>query len=204
MKNRSKALLLALCALMLVVTTVFTTLAYLTDNAAITNTFTIGNVDIKLDETKVDANGDVVTGGEAGRTENSQEYKLFPGKTYTKDPMITMGALSEDAYVFVRVVDEIAAIEASKTVAEQLEENGWVLVTGETDVYKLQKTGVDVVSKAGDEAIPVFSTVTIKSTETNLSAYSGKTIKVTAYAVQAEGFDTAAEAWAAAKGELTA
>ena len=80
MKNRSKALLLALCALMLVVTTVFTTLAYLTDNATITNTFTIGNVDITLTETDVDAKGDVVN--PETRVSENQSYKLFPGKTF--------------------------------------------------------------------------------------------------------------------------
>ena len=44
MKSNRKALLLTLCALLLVVTSVFGTLAYLTDSEAVKNTFTVGKI----------------------------------------------------------------------------------------------------------------------------------------------------------------
>ena len=49
MKNGKKALLLAACAVLLVVATIFGTVAYLTDKDTVNNTFTVGKVDIKLD-----------------------------------------------------------------------------------------------------------------------------------------------------------
>ena len=53
MKARSKALLLALCAVLLVAVSVLGTMAYLTSKTqVITNTFTVGDINIELTETK--------------------------------------------------------------------------------------------------------------------------------------------------------
>ncbi|MBR4879426.1 MAG: SipW-dependent-type signal peptide-containing protein, partial [Clostridia bacterium] len=90
MKNTKKALLALTCAIMLVVGSVMGTMAYLTSTATVENTFTVGNVQIKLDE------ADVVNGG---RTEEGNQYKLLPNQQYTKDPTVTVLAKSEDAYV---------------------------------------------------------------------------------------------------------
>lgn len=95
MKTKTKALLLALCAIMLVVASVFGTLAYLTDTETVTNTFTVGQVHIKLDEAPVDTNGKETTGDRV--QENS--YKLLPGHEYDKDPMVTVMNGSEESYV---------------------------------------------------------------------------------------------------------
>ena len=49
MKARSKALLLALCAVLLVAVSVLGTMAYLTSKTqVITNTFTVGDINIEL------------------------------------------------------------------------------------------------------------------------------------------------------------
>ena len=54
MKTKRKALLLSLCAVLLVVASVMGTMAYLTSTSAtVTNTFTVGNVGITLDEAPV-------------------------------------------------------------------------------------------------------------------------------------------------------
>ena len=100
MKTRSKALLLALCAVVLVVATVFGTMAYLTYNDEVVNTFTVGSVAIKLDEAKVNADG-IPEEGAARVTANS--YKLMPGTTYTKDPTVTVLNGSDAAYVRMKV-----------------------------------------------------------------------------------------------------
>ena len=50
MKTKSKALLLTLCAVLLVAASVMGTMAYLTSTDKVENTFTVGNVKITLDE----------------------------------------------------------------------------------------------------------------------------------------------------------
>lgn len=190
MKTKSKALLLALCAVLLVAASVLGTMAYLTSQAEVTNTFTVGSVSITLDEAPVDENGEATTGTRV--TENS--YKLMPGHEYDKDPTIHVDANSEDCWLFVQITDEIAAIQDAKTIATQLTENGWTLVTGTTNVYAHE----DIASE-GDDVV-VFESFKIKGDVENdaLAAYAGKTIKVIAYAVQADGFNTADAAWTAA------
>ena len=89
-----KALLMVLCAVALVVSTVFGTLAYLTDDDAVTNTFTVGKGDIKLDEADVDNS----TEGEDDR-DQANKYHLLPGHEYDKDPTVTVLADSEESYV---------------------------------------------------------------------------------------------------------
>lgn len=95
MKTKSKALLLTLCAVLLVAASVLGTMAYLTSTDTVTNTFTVGKVEIKLDETDVtNPNGPRVT---------ANSYKLMPGTTYTKDPTVTVKAGSEESYVRMKV-----------------------------------------------------------------------------------------------------
>ncbi len=208
MKNRSKALLLALCALMLVVTTVFTTLAYLTDTKTVTNTFTIGNVAITLTETQTDAYGVALAGDptptiSAGGTPSGNSYKLIPGRTYLKDPKITLSASSETSYLFVKVVNGITDIdidtdisEEKKTIANQMAANGWAqLVIDESPVANVYvKNG----TATGGETVNVFGNVTIESDAVLTDAHQSATIAITAYAIQADGFTSAEEAWTAA------
>ena len=99
MKTKSKALLLTLCAVLLIAASVLGTMAYLTSTAKVENTFTIGKVEIKLDEAKVDELGNVVSDNRV--TANS--YKLMPGNTYTKDPTVTVLNGSEESYVRMKV-----------------------------------------------------------------------------------------------------
>lgn len=94
--KKSKAILMALCAVLLVAASVMGTLAYLTSTDTVTNTFTIGKVAIKLDEAKVDVNGTPVEGEPRVQ---SNDYKLMPGHTYTKDPTVHVKADSEPSYI---------------------------------------------------------------------------------------------------------
>ena len=106
MKTKSKALLLTLCAVLLVAASVLGTMAYLTSTDTVTNTFTVGKVEIKLDEAKVTADGIPVEG--AARVQ-ANSYKLMPGTTYTKDPTVTVKAGSEESYVRMKVTFNNAA-----------------------------------------------------------------------------------------------
>ena len=95
MKNRKIWILLTAIVLILSIT-VAGTLAYLISSAEVVNTFTVGNVGLKLDEVKVNADGSVDTSVDRV-TEN--EYHLLPGGSYPKDPTVTVLAGSEESYV---------------------------------------------------------------------------------------------------------
>ncbi len=214
MKKSMKALLLSLCAIVLVVASVMGTLSYLTSTDEVVNTFTVGAVTITLDETKVDVHGVALTGEQAGRGD-ANSYKLMPGHTYLKDPTVHVDAASESCYIFVKVVNEIAPIEApSETgedayiaIAAQMSANGWTELNGEEDVYYYSANGNAVYTPAtgagADNDLEIFANFKVADTATNesLSALmgngEGKTIVITAYAIQADGFTTAADAWAA-------
>ena len=220
--KKTKAILMALCAVLLVAASVMGTLAYLTSTDTVTNTFTVGKVAITLDEAKVNVNGQKLDANdnvyaEDGSVElaarvQENDYKLMPGHEYVKDPIVHVAADSEDCYLFVKVENGIADIEASTTIADQMKDNGWTRVSGTPNVYAYK----DVVS-AGDN-VDVFKTFTISGDVTNeeldgtivVTGPSGESITapdyrqakivVTAYAVQADGFanKTAAEIWTAA------
>ena len=192
MKKAKKILVLLLCAVLLVGASIAGTVAYLTDtDNVVKNTFTVGKVVIDLDEAKVDKYGAEVAG--ANRVEKN-DYLLVPGRNYVKDPTVHVDADSEDCYIFVKVVNEIAAIEADTTIAAQIAAKGWTALAGQTGVYYK-------IWEQGDAAdLVVFEEFTIK-TDVNgetLDKYTGKTVTVTAYAIQLSGFDSdVAGAWAA-------
>lgn len=110
MKTARKAILLVLCVICLVVASVMGTLAYLTDDDSVTNTFTVGKIGITLDEAKanlegkpVDANGGVLEDVAKAPRVQANEYHLLPGHEYVKDPTVTVLANSADCYVRMMV-----------------------------------------------------------------------------------------------------
>ena len=195
MKTKSKALILTLCAVLLVAASVLGTMAYLTSTASVENTFTVGSVAITLDETDVDNST-----ADADR-DRANSYKLLPGHTYTKDPIVHVNSTSEDCYLFVKVANEITAIEDGTKVAAQMTAKGWVAVNGAPDVYVYTQSNAPAVVEGGSN-VTVFDNFTISGTVDNatLATYNNKTITVTAYAIQADGFEgkTASQIWTAA------
>ena len=219
--KKSKAILMALCAVLLVAASVMGTLAYLTSTDEVVNTFTVGKVKITLDEAKVNVNGQKLNVhgdvyAEDGSVElaarvQENDYKLMPGHEYVKDPIVHVDKNSENCYLFVKVVNEIDTIEAAPTIADQMKANGWTRVSGTSNVYAYK----DVVSAGAN--VDVFKTFTISGTVTNddlagtpavegpdsvitpgKPGYKDAQIVVTAYAIQADGFSSAAEAWGTA------
>lgn len=184
-----KTLTIILAFALVIAMSVAGTVAYLTSQDSVTNTFTVGKVAITLDEAKVDANGAAVTPAERVK---ANSYKLIPGHAYTKDPIIHVDANSEECWLFVKVENGISAIEDSKntTIADQLTANGWSAVTDVAGVYAYKQ------SVAGGTNVPVFGSFKIAGTA-DVANYANATVVVTAYAVQADGFDTAAAAWTA-------
>lgn len=191
MKKARKVLLLALCAALLVAGSVAGTLAYLTSQATVENTFTVGKVAITMDEAavnmygqKLNAAGDIAEEGDTladRKTENT--YKLVPGLQYTKDPTIHVDPSSENCYLFVKITKS-----ENFTLGEM---TGWTQITG-TDVWYY-----NTVAKANDDVV-VFETVTYSNAVETTAA---EKITITAYAVQKETFADAQAAWNATFGK---
>lgn len=192
MKTKRKALLLSLCAVLLVVASVMGTMAYLTSTDTVTNTFSVGSIHLTLDEAPVDGTGKATTGARV--KENS--YILLPGQEYDKDPTVHVTAGSEDSWIFVKVVNGISTLEdtsnTSNTIASQITGNGWTELTGVTGVYykEYTKSTTAVTDLVVFENFKVAEDANTKDAWTN-----GGTITVKAYAIQKAGFDTPAAAW---------
>ena len=203
--KKSKVLLLMLCTVALSVGVTFGTLAYLTDTEAVTNTFTVGQVHISLDEADVKPDGTYETDKTARVIEN--EYHLIPGHTYIKDPTIYVGNDSEECYLFVKVENGIKNIEttdAAKTVAGQMAAKGWVEIDANKHIYVLDKNGDKTYTVFKGAEVVVFDNFTIAGDGVNnddIAKYDTEknqtVIEVTAYAIQAAGFDNANLAWEA-------
>ena len=190
MKSKKKVFVTVLCAAALVVASVLGTMAYLTSQTeTVTNTFTVGNVAITLDETDVTPMGVKDTDARV----QGNEYKLIPGHTYIKDPTVHVDENSETSWLFVKVDNGISDLEATgnTTIAEQMKAKGWTLVTGTTNVYAYAQKVT-----AGQD-IGVFDSFKIAGDAT-VAGNADKTITIEAYAIQADGFTTAADAWKAA------
>lgn len=214
MKTRNKALLLSLCAVMLVAASVFGTVAYLTSTDAVENTFTVGTVAITLDEADVKTDGSYETNAQ-NRTDANQ-YLLMPGHTYIKDPTVHVANGSQDCWLFVKVENGIADIEAAASsnyspIASQIAANSWTALAGVENVYykeydmDAEPLVSDYVVFAdfkidGDKAVNVPAGETVPEGKYNIADYASAKITVTAYAVQKDGFGTADAAWEATFG----
>lgn len=191
MKKKTKALMLVLCAVLLVTASVLGTMAYLTSTDQVVNTFTVGKVAITLDEAKVKEDGTPVAG--AARVKENA-YHLLPGHTYTKDPTVHVQANSEDSFIFVKVENGIANYEAGTTIAAQIAANGWTALDGVANVYYKAYTKSAEITN-----LPVFGNFTIANhadAADSWNNFSAETkVTVTAYAVQQDGFASAAAAW---------
>ncbi|MGM9639958.1 MAG: SipW-dependent-type signal peptide-containing protein [Faecousia sp.] len=212
MKTRSKALLLTLCAVLLVAASVLGTMAYLTSTDEVVNTFTVGNVQIKLDEAKANADGTL----DATATERvkANSYKLLPGHTYNKDPMVTVLSGSESSYIKMTVTftkaAELDAIFAPAgadltSIFKGYDSTAWIAKGNTKDAENNTRTyefwyKETVAASDGDVALDaLFDSITVPGNITNaqLATIEGMTITVNAYAIQADGFANAEAAWTA-------
>lgn len=207
MKTKTKVLLIALCAVLLVAASVLSTLAYLTATDTVTNTFTVGKVSIKLDEAKANTDGTLVANAERVKTNT---YKLLPGHTYNKDPMVTVLEGSESSYIKLNVVvnksEELDAIGVDLlTTFKGYDSTNWIYkgntedTTANTRTYEFWYKEAVAASNADVALDALFDQIVVPGTITNaqLETIEGMTITVTAHAIQADGFADAAAAWAA-------
>lgn len=215
MKGTKKAVVLMLCVGAVAVSSIFGTMAYFTSQDAVENTFTVGDIEIKLDETQVDEYGNPVT--PATRTETGNNYKIVPAQTYTKDPTVTVVADSEPCYVRVLVSVGITGQNFEEKIDPIFDKynlkvddmftlnTGWTAVnsyldnSGENRVYEIRYDTVVDARTAEQTLPPVFPTFTVPGqlNNTEVKTLENLHINVVAQAIQSAGFDDADEAWAA-------
>ena len=195
MKKAKKILVMVAALALTAAIAVGGTLAYLTSTDSVKNTFTVGKVAITLDEADVKLDGTYET--DVNARVDANEYHLLPGHKYIKDPIVHVADGSEDCWVFVKLENQLVNIIAATTIEDQMTaDDAWTLIDEENNIYAYK-----AIVSAGDD-VATFADFTIDGSvkEDALAEYAGKTIVITAYAVQADGFDTAAAAWDASFG----
>lgn len=182
MKKKSIALLVTVFLITGVI--IAGTIAWLSDKTApVVNTFTAGDINIELEET------------------TGESYKMVPGHTITKDPVVTVNGGSEKSYLFVKL-DESDNFDDFLTYAVA---DGWTALTG-TDIpanvyYQVvdAATADQVFRVLNDDEVVVNDTVT-KAMLDALTQETQPKLTVTAYASQLYKDNstefTPAEAWA--------
>lgn len=177
-RSVSSRAFIALLALVLVIGCVAGgTVAWLVAKTEpVVNTFTYGNIDITLAET------------------TGENYKIIPGKDIPKDPKVTVTAGSEACWLFVKVEESGTFVADKVTYAI---DKGWKALEGEKGVYYRE---VAAVTADTDFSVLEGNKITVKDTLTKGDikdiAATNPTLTFTAYAVQKENIDNAADAWA--------
>ena len=163
------------------------TFAWLTAKSdTVVNTFTYGDINITLEET------------------TGSDYKIIPGVDIGKDPKVTVKAGSEACWLFVKVEEEgtFVADKVTYSIAD-----GWTKGDGTkipANVYYRE-----VAANDANQEFPVLkdNKITVSNTLTKIDIKDILTttpkLSITAYAIQKDGMDTAAMAWAAIPGTTT-
>ena len=220
---KKKILAITLCVAMLAIMVVSGTLAYFTDTGAKVNTFTMGKVDIELDEPTYAPSAD-------------GKLKVFPGQSYPKDPTVTIAEDSEDCYLITTVtINKLANLKtlyandttgikqdwgllligndklisggiADYTAVETVENslNGMLMNEAVFLTYSEDTTADTItytfyfkkVHQAGEKEV-LFTDVNIPAIIDNGDIDGDLDISVNAYAIQAIGFSNVYEAYAA-------
>lgn len=185
MKNRKtrsglRRMLLTLALVLVVaVASVGGTIAWLTDETeSVVNTFTVGDINIELNET-------------------TNDYKMVPGNTINKDPKVTVKAGSEACWLFVKIekssnLDTFITYEVA---------DGWAALTGQDGVYYREVSAVTgltdtTFSVLKNDKVTVNTTVTKTMMEgLKVTGATRPTLTFTAYAVQKDNVNSAADAW---------
>lgn len=182
-KNSGKKIVVTLLAVVLLIgCTVGGTLAWLSaQTSTVTNTFAVGNINIDLEET---INGTKTSAKTSDVTNNN--FKIVPGATESKDPVVTVEKGSEKCYVYVCVENNLV-VNDTIVGTLNIDSSKWTTVatSGNKTVYRYYQV---VDASAADVELPVFTTVTYSSdiNASNINTLKDKTIAISAYAHQSE------------------
>lgn len=215
--KKCRVLLPALCAVLILAASALGTLAYLTSQDTVTNTFTVGKVAILLDETAVTPDGKPIDGADRVRENN---YHLIPGNTYIKDPTMTVVKGSEESYVrmlltinCLKELDDAFAPEAANLtkIFNGYDATNWIYEatvrdeTSNTVTYEFRyKDTVKPDDNADTVLDALFDSITVPSKFDSNDMVSITNLKITVigHAIQASGFADADAAWIAFDGQI--
>ena len=175
----SRTFIMLLAMTLLIGCAIGGTVAWLTAKTdPVVNTFTYGDINITLVET------------------TGNDYKIIPGVDITKDPKVTVKKDSEACWLFVKVEEEgsFVANKVTYSIAD-----GWTKGDGTKIPANVYYRAVDAVKNDTDFAVLKDNKIYVseelsKSDIQSITAQPKLTF--TAYAVQKDGIDTAADAWA--------
>lgn len=204
MKKRTLALLMA--AVMLFGVTVGGTIAWLqAETTSVVNTFSVGDINIELKEHNYDPSTKKLLEGTANEVTSEDDYKIIPGTDLPKDPFVRIKDKSEECWVFVRVNEE----NWPESKVTYTIDSAWTALDGVSGVYwqeveslvggEEKNTELNILA---DKKVEVSEALTKEEME-KIKAAGTPTLTFTAYAVQAENFDTAKAAWDATFGAPT-
>lgn len=180
--NAKKIVAIVLVAVLVFGCGVGTTLAWLIDQTnTVTNTFAVGNITIDLQET-------VGTEVKSAKTENvvNNNFKIVPGASQEKDPVVIVRKDSEKCYVYVCVVNNLV-VNGTTVGTLNIDSTKWTEIG--TDGNKIVYRYFEVVdAEVAEKELPVFTTVSYANTITaaDMTNLENATIVVSAYAHQSE------------------
>ena len=188
-----KKIALLMAMVMLFGMTVAGTLAWLqAKSETVTNTFTVGDINITLDESElVDGELDVDT-----RTQTNS-YATIPGVTYPKDPTVKVLENSEACWLFVefKEVNNTFGNPVEKYITFAMDNNVWTKLSDTvyyTEVSKADATAGKTYNVIKDTTVTVNSDIT----KTDIPAEGSEPQLIfKAFAVQKEAAADAATAW---------
>lgn len=191
---KKKVLSCAVCAVLALCLAVGATVAWLKDTTpTVTNTFTVGDVDIAMSET---VGAQTKNTDSDGAIDNSG-YKMVPGAALDKDPRVLVLSGSEACWLFVKVEKSTNFDDLmSFTVAD-----GWTALTGAEGVY-YRSVNAQTAQAGASYAVLRGDTVTVRSEVTKeqlsaIEAASYPTLTFTAYAIQSDNLPDGTDASAA-------
>lgn len=164
------------------------TFAWLTAKSdTVVNTFTYGDINITLAES------------------TGSDYKIIPGVDIGKDPLVTVKAGSEACWLFVKVDEEGTFVVNKVTYSIA---DGWTKGDGTKIPANVYYRAVDAVKNDTDFAVLKDNKIYVSDTLTKIDISGIPTttppkLSITAYAIQKDGMDNAATAWAAILGTAT-
>ena len=208
---KKKIFVVALAVCILAISIASATIAYFTDTKTATNTFTSGNVNIKLFETN-NAGAEVEITADANQLEFANKY---PGESFAKNPtiknvandnayvagIITLGSGAEADITGLLAGDD--AVKAFLTGGALNADSGYatkILRDTTAKTITIYIIATDAVAKDGK--VVLFENVKIpaKWDSAEMAKFAKLTITVKAYAVQTTGFNSAEAAIEAAFG----
>ena len=174
------------------------TFAWLTAKTdPVVNTFTYGDINITLAES------------------TGSDYKIIPGVDIGKDPLVTVKAGSEACWLFVKVEEEnwpeLTYVNKDGKAVRKVNydiADGWAKGDGTKIPANVYYREVAANNAAQEFPVLKDNKITVSDTLTKIdikgiSTTTPPKLSITAYAIQKDGMNNAAEAWAAIHGTTT-